>query len=585
MKVRMKTENVLAAFRLIGAVLSVFIVQSMFEIRVQVLDRGKAVTGAHVIVGDEVHDTDADGAVMCAIGQDDVQLVSVEHDGREVKRWVLPKTEELTVDLAKRTSAESLLDNLAGDRYRFIEVLGRGGMGVVIKAHDSLLNRVVAVKMLAGELEDSVEAQRIFLEEARALAPLTHPNLVAIHDILHLEGHTLMVLEFVVGESLDRLLGMRGRFTPEVVMRYVIQMARAASFMHRKGFIHRDLKPGNVIVGENDSIKIIDFGLARSLDLISAKGTQIRGTPAYMAPEQIRGLELTDKVDTYQLGVTLYELLTGSLPFGGDMGYAHVHTEPPSLLDKLPEINPQVSDLVAACLAKEPADRPTSRELLDELQALYVVTAEEISDAIHEAERLSGERITDLRRTTGGLNAVRAPIVAEEPEEKAEQNSIIVPVLLGLILAGVVGVFLMLQQSNDSPPSAEAADNATPAQELASTTEPVKAAAPEPLPPPDSVGAAPANAADAGADASADPPAVEKPAAVAPPRPKPAPRVQRPKPRPKPKPAPRPEPEPEVAEKRPASNAPAIRTTRRSTTSKPKSAKKKTEDGDIRLSR
>lgn len=525
------------------------------------------------MVGEASEKTDGQGCAHCEVS-DDVQLVRVQHAGLDVKRWVLPEHHEaIVIDLSQRGAAESLVESLVGDRYRFLEVLGRGGMGVVIKAHDSLLNRVVAIKMLAGELEQNEEAQRIFLEEARSLAPLSHPNLVAIHDIQHLQGHTLMVLEFVVGQNLDKRLQVEGPVPIDTVLRYVIQMARAASFMHSKGFIHRDLKPGNVIVGDNDAVKIIDFGLARSLDQISMKGTQIRGTPAYMAPEQIRGLDLTAKVDTYQLGVTIYELLTGELPFSGDMGYAHVHKTPPALVEVMPGISPELSGLVAACLAKDPEARPTARELLDELQALYVITADEISDAIQEVERLSGDRISDWRRTTSGRFSAPAP----QEDEPKRRGAWVVPLIVVLMLFAGGGLALYLAGRTAQTPSAE---------EVAAPIAPtaVDEAPPASPPPPrvDEVRAVPLP------DAGASEPAPARLFEAAAPRLVPTPRVvERP---PQPKPAPTrvesaSEREPEAATTPKRSSAPAIRTTRRSGGSDEPTQAKPPKSSDIRLSR
>lgn len=547
----------------------------MHGITIQVVDRGEPVSGAQVVVGASNVKTDAQGRAECTT-PDDVQLVQVKHDGFEVRRWVLSEAEEsVVIDLSVRAPAESLVESLVGDRYRFLEVLGRGGMGVVIKAHDALLNRVVAIKMLAGELENNEEAQRIFLEEARSLAPLSHPNLVAIHDIQHLQGHTLMVLEFVIGENLDRRM-QNGRLRPDAVLRYVIQMARATSFMHSKGFIHRDLKPGNVIVGDDDQVKIIDFGLARSLDQISVKGTQIRGTPAYMAPEQIRGLDLTQKVDTYQLGVTMYELLTGQLPFSGDMGYAHVHSDPPSLLAVLPDINPEIADLVSACMAKDPEARPTARDLLDELQSLYVITADEISDAIHDIERLSGERISDWKRTTGSrLAAIEGP--SEVVEERS--TTYLVPfVILVMLLFGGLAAYLVVR----SP--AEILVDAPPTAQL-SPSEPVATVTPPPEPAEVVTEVTEPDLGTPGTNTVADteieevPPPVEKPAEkpVAQPAPRPKPVVHTAPVAPPPVQAPPVE--------KPKPKGPAIRTSRRTGSEKTEEAPKQPAESEIRLSR
>ncbi len=280
------------------------------------------------------------------------------------------------VDARSMTTLNTLqidLGNLVGDRYVFETVLGRGGMGVVVKAIDRMLNRPVAIKMLSDELRENEEAQQIFLVEARNLATLSHPNLVAIHDILNVGGRVLMVFEYVLGENVEKTIKRAGRISQKDVLKIAIQLTRCVSYLHEHELIHRDLKPANIIMQGDGTLKLLDFGLARSLNELYVRGTRVRGTPAYMAPEQIQGIHLTTATDIYQLGISIYEMLKGGLPFpSGDMAYAHVHLEPPPLDKAVVGVDPEFARLVHTCLEKQPRSRPASAEiLLEQLQQIY----------------------------------------------------------------------------------------------------------------------------------------------------------------------------------------------------------------------
>lgn len=279
-----------------------------------------------------------------------------------------------TGQLAKLVQGElgAQLADLGG-RYQIERVLGRGGMGVVLRAQDRLLQRTVAIKTLNEELAGNADAQQIFLTEARGLAALSHPNLVSIHDVTQIEGRAIIVFEFIEGKSLEALLAEQGRLDEADLLRAGIQMGRAFDYLHKKGFIHRDIKPANMLVQADGTLKVIDFGLARSLDDIVNKGTQIRGTPAYMAPEQLLGEPLTGATDVYQLGITLYELASGKLPFeGGHIMFAHVHTAPTPLLHHVPTLSPELASLIMQCIAKSPAERPSAERLTSDLRTIYL---------------------------------------------------------------------------------------------------------------------------------------------------------------------------------------------------------------------
>lgn len=261
---------------------------------------------------------------------------------------------------------------LMGDRYRLDQVLGRGGMGVVYLATDTRLNRQVALKMLSEALRENPEARRLFLEEARAMATLTHPNLVAVHDVTSFDDRDVIITELVRGKNLDELLEANGPLPLDRTLEAGFQLATAVAFLHEQGIIHRDLKPANAILEPEGKLKLIDFGLARSIDHLMARGTAVRGTPAYMAPEQILGPQITDRTDVYQLGVTLYELLCKELPFEmtGSGLLAHINKPAIELRSRRADVPDELHQLIHRCILPEPDQRPTAAELAQELSAI-----------------------------------------------------------------------------------------------------------------------------------------------------------------------------------------------------------------------
>lgn len=312
--------------------------------------------------------TDAEGRVSLVIAPGQ-HVVEIFEQGRWVSHSFVRRhdSELIVVDLEPTLTSSTTQHKLKqqlyalGDRYRFDRVLGRGGMGVVIKAHDHVLDREVAIKMLNEQWQDNEIAQKLFFEEARHLASLKHPNLVAVHDVTTLEGIVVMVMEFVQGLPLDVFLEEHGKLDPIMLRQVSGQLGAALSYLHHQGVIHRDIKPGNMLWREDETLKIVDFGLARSLEQLNIRGTQIRGTPAYMAPEQLLGRPLNYATDLYQVGVTLFELASGQLPFDErNIASDHIQTEAPSIKSVVPTIEDELAKLIDQSLLKEPQRRPES---------------------------------------------------------------------------------------------------------------------------------------------------------------------------------------------------------------------------------
>ena len=204
--------------------------------------------------------------------------------------------------------------------YRLLERIGQGGMGVVLKAFDERLNRVVAVKTLARSLADGAVAKQRFLREARAAAAVCHDHVVTIHAVDEVAGQPYIVMQLVAGESLQQKLDRGGPLVVSEVVRIAAQVASGLAAAHAQGLVHRDIKPANILIeAGTERVKITDFGLARAIDdaSLTDSGT-LAGTPNYMSPEQARGDPVDQTTDLFSLGSVLYAMCTGQPPFRAD---------------------------------------------------------------------------------------------------------------------------------------------------------------------------------------------------------------------------------------------------------------------------
>ncbi len=257
-------------------------------------------------------------------------------------------------------------------RYEILEEVGRGGMGIVFKARDQRLGRVVALKRLPDNLRNHPKAVELFLREARAAAALNHPNIVTVHDAGR-EGDTFFItMELLEGHPLIDVLKRNGKLGARDVARLGVQVTNGLEYAHDQGIVHRDIKTANLFFTRSKTLKIMDFGLAKMVEEVRRASTVIGGTPYYMAPEQSLGESVDARADLYALGVTFYELLTGKVPFpDGDVAYHHRHTEPVSPTEKDGEVPADFAELVLDLMQKDPDDRPGSASRVRErLQAI-----------------------------------------------------------------------------------------------------------------------------------------------------------------------------------------------------------------------
>jgi eukaryotic-like serine/threonine-protein kinase len=276
--------------------------------------------------------------------------------------------------------------------------LGRGGMATVYRAQDPSIGRDVAIKFLHASLSEDDECRMRFLREARAAGALSHPNIVVVHDVGEIDRRPYMAMELVEGASLSELLEK----TPQMPLRDVVligvQLARALDYAHARGIVHRDIKPGNIMLLRADNaVKVADFGIAH-MDGGDDERTQVgsvMGTPQYMSPEQTRGEKVDGRSDLFSAGIVLYQMLAGKRPFKGDSLVAiatHIATAEPAPLNQArPDIPPSLRRVVDRCLAKQPAQRyQTGKELADALVKELV--------ALDEAAREQNKRrIVPLR--------------------------------------------------------------------------------------------------------------------------------------------------------------------------------------------
>ena len=256
-----------------------------------------------------------------------------------------------------------MIGEVIADRYELRELVGSGGMSSVYRALDRLLERNVALKILHPHYGDDEEYVERFRREARAVAQLSHPNIVTVIDRGESDGQQYIVFEYIDGESLKQLVDRTGPLPARRAIELVLQVADALAFAHQAGLVHRDVKPQNILVTEDGQAKVTDFGIARSLDVehgVTQTGT-VLGTSNYLSPEQARGQAVTPATDVYSLGVVVFELLTGEVPFPGEnfvaVAMKHINEPPPPLLERRPDVPVRLVHAVERALAKDPAAR------------------------------------------------------------------------------------------------------------------------------------------------------------------------------------------------------------------------------------
>ena len=260
------------------------------------------------------------------------------------------------------------------DRYQIIKSIGEGGMANVYLAYDTILDRNVAVKVLRGDLATDEKFVRRFQREALSASSLSNPNIVEVYDVGEDNGEYYIVMEYVEGKHLKNLLKKRGKLTVPEVIDIVLQITNGLSVAHDSYIIHRDIKPQNILILDNGLVKITDFGIAVAMNATQLTQTNsVMGSVHYLPPEQASGKGATLQSDIYSIGILMYELLTGKLPFKGDnaveIALKHLKEPMPSIRDEMPEIPQSVENIILKATAKNPKNRyADAREMHEDLK-------------------------------------------------------------------------------------------------------------------------------------------------------------------------------------------------------------------------
>ena len=284
------------------------------------------------------------------------------------------------------------------EHYKIVSILGEGGMGVVYKAFDLKLERYVALKILSREATNNPQFIARFKREAKNQAKLTHPNIVPVYGFTDENNMLGIVMEYVEGETLEHLIQRKGKLEIKDALQILKQILTGSGYAHSKGFVHRDIKPSNIIINQEGDVKIMDFGISKSIHEskgITKTGTKI-GTILYMSPEQIKALEPTNQSDIYSIGITFYEMLTGATPFDSgtefDIMEAHLKKNPPKLSGQIANIPTEVDLIINKALNKSIIKRYQScEEFLEDVNQLLLklFTSESKKKTVAEKKVLS----------------------------------------------------------------------------------------------------------------------------------------------------------------------------------------------------
>ena len=344
------------------------------------------------------------------------------------------------------------------DRYEIIKTIGEGGMANVYLANDTILDRKVAIKVLRGDLSNDEKFIRRFKREALSVSNLSHPNIVEVYDVGEEDGNYYIVMEYIEGKTLKQLLQKRGVLTLNEVIDIMTQLTDGLAHAHEAYIIHRDIKPQNIMIEDNGLVKITDFGIAMALNSTQLTQTNsVMGSVHYLPPEQANGKGSTVKSDIYSLGILMYELLTGSVPFKGDtaveIALKHMKEKIPSIRKQNPTIPQSVENIVLKATAKNPKNRYDNvRDMYKDLQT--ALQRDNEKRLVYEYPENDLEETKVIPQVTKEVKQViDKPTVKEEDsednsvlKEKDEKNKL--PIILAVVLLGTLivlaGVYLLI---------------------------------------------------------------------------------------------------------------------------------------------
>ncbi|WP_237563703.1 Stk1 family PASTA domain-containing Ser/Thr kinase [Halalkalibacter okhensis] len=320
-------------------------------------------------------------------------------------------------------------------RYQILETIGGGGMANVYKALDVILDRHVAVKVLQPQFSDDEQFIQRFRREAQSATSLAHPNIVNIYDVGE-EGNTYyIVMEYVEGQTLKELIQTGGPIPVEEAVDYMEQMLSALEHSHANHLIHRDIKPHNILISHDGVLKVTDFGIARAISAATITHTNsVMGSVHYLSPEQARGGHVTYKSDIYSLGIVLYEMITGELPFQGDTAVSvaikHLQNDVPSAKEKVPSLPQSIENVIRKATVKDPLKRYATVQEMEE-DVLTALTPERVNESVfvvkdedEEATKaipvIRDHEVTDLDKTVEVPSAKAQSKPVEKVDTKPE---------------------------------------------------------------------------------------------------------------------------------------------------------------------
>lgn len=352
------------------------------------------------------------------------------------------------------------MNKILSDRYLLVKSLGEGGMADVYLAMDTILSREVAIKILRGELSSDPVTLLRFQREANAASKLNHPNVVDVYDVGECDGRHYIVMEYVRGRTLKQLIAQRGALDKKEAVDIMIQLTSAVQHAHENHIIHRDIKPQNVLVKDDGTVKITDFGIALAHDAVQlTQSDAVLGSAHYLAPETTRGEPATNQIDIYALGIVFYELLCGSVPFQGDnpvqIAMKHLREEIPGIREFNPTLPQSIENIITKATVKNRKLRyQSAKEMLADLrQCLSPEKADEAKLVFEESEPQPTVVMNDERKRQSAANGKKAAVVEEIAEPKSSNTGkkkwlwggvallLVVMMLVGVYFSGVVSFF------------------------------------------------------------------------------------------------------------------------------------------------
>ncbi|OOM77553.1 serine/threonine-protein kinase PrkC [Clostridium puniceum] len=378
-----------------------------------------------------------------------------------------------------------MIGTLLLNRYKLLEKIGEGGMGIVYKAKCTLLNRFVAVKILKAELSDDEDFITRFKREANSIASLSHTNIVNVYDVGSENNINFIVMEYINGKTLKQLIKENVRLNSLKTVNIALQIAKALQYAHKNNIIHRDIKPDNILITEENIVKLTDFGIAKVADAGTlTNSNKIIGSVHYFSPEQAKGKFVDCRTDIYALGIVMYELITGQVPFNGEtsISVAIMHIQEPVIppIKVITDIPENINTIILKTLEKEPTNRfQTAKELTKVLKALKKNSNLEVNfndKTIYATTVMMMKPDVTLCDTqidsTVVINKETIPetIIIKNNRESLSNNSIIknkkilltVGLIILAIIIGILGKYISKDSSADADKKITSAENTVP---------------------------------------------------------------------------------------------------------------------------